>query len=209
MWIYLLTNAVNGKQYVGQTCVDPNVRFSQHRKSSRYISSRRRYIIARAIHKHGWENFKAEIVESCQSQNELDARERHFIDSYKCLAPYGYNADLGGTGRGRVSDWTRLKIGIANAGKVVSATTRNKISISRKGLGVMPKTASHREKIGIANSGERCGASKLTWDIVREIRRSYAEEKPLQRELANKYGVTQGVISLIVRNKIWVEHPAL
>lgn len=209
MWIYLLTNTVNGRQYVGQTCVNPNVRFSEHRKSSRYISSRRRYIIARAIHKYGWENFKAEIIERCESQDELDTRERHFIELYGCVAPHGYNADLGGRGRGRVSALTKLKIGITNAGKVLSASTKGKISASRKGLGTMPKSAQHRAKIGIANSGELCGASKLTWDAVREIRRSYVEERPLQKELASKYGVTQGVISLIVRNKIWVEHPAL
>lgn len=209
MWIYLLTNTVNGKQYIGQTHVDPNVRFSEHRKSSRYISSRRRYIIARAIHKHGWENFKAEVIEKCKSQDELDARERHFIEQYGCIAPYGYNADLGGRGRGRVSDLTKLKIGIANAGKVLSASTREKISASRKGIGRTPKSAQHRAKIGIANSGERCGAAKLTWDIVREIRRSYIEERPPQKELAGKYGVTQGVISLIVRNKTWVEAPPL
>lgn len=48
------------------------------------------------------------------------------------------------------------------------------------------------------------GGGKLTWDKVREIRRLRAEGLS-QQAIANKYGVSQPMIGLIVRNEKWIE----
>lgn len=49
--------------------------------------------------------------------------------------------------------------------------------------------------------GERNGNSKLTADIVRSIR---ATDEP-QRRIAERYGVTQAIISKIKRNEVWTD----
>jgi hypothetical protein len=45
---------------------------------------------------------------------------------------------------------------------------------------------------------------KLTWDIVSEIRKVYVRDKCSQQYLADKYGVTQTAIGLIINNKRWI-----
>lgn len=51
--------------------------------------------------------------------------------------------------------------------------------------------------------GEASGLSKLTVDAVLEIRRLYAEGNIAQWELGERFGVTQGVISKIIRRALW------
>ncbi|TDL05607.1 hypothetical protein EUA05_17955 [Mycobacterium paragordonae] len=51
--------------------------------------------------------------------------------------------------------------------------------------------------------GQRHGRSKLSEDDVRVIRRDYAEGRCSQDELAKRYGVSQRLISGIVRRKTW------
>lgn len=55
--------------------------------------------------------------------------------------------------------------------------------------------------------GEAHGCAKLTNAEVREIRGVYVPGDPVlgARGLARKYGVHNSLISLIVRNKLWIE----
>ncbi|WP_082986256.1 HNH endonuclease signature motif containing protein [Mycobacterium gordonae] len=52
--------------------------------------------------------------------------------------------------------------------------------------------------------GERHGRAKLSDDDVRVIRRDYAEGHCSQDVLANRYGVSQRLISGIVRRETWI-----
>lgn len=45
--------------------------------------------------------------------------------------------------------------------------------------------------------------SKLTDEIVREIRRDYVPRQVSQEHLARRYGVSQILVSLVIRRKIW------
>lgn len=56
---------------------------------------------------------------------------------------------------------------------------------------------------GTSTKGERHGQSKLTSDQVRNIRLSYAKESWTQKQLATKYGVTQGTICAILTRRRW------
>jgi hypothetical protein len=53
--------------------------------------------------------------------------------------------------------------------------------------------------------GEKHGQSKLNWDIVRAIRKEYAEGNISQGKLAKRYGVNQTTIRDVVLNKNWKE----
>jgi group I intron endonuclease len=75
--VYLLTNTINNKIYVGKT-IDLKVRLVQHRsrEGKRYKS-----IIKRAIEKYGWENFSISILEVVEDKNNerLLELEREWI----------------------------------------------------------------------------------------------------------------------------------
>lgn len=51
--------------------------------------------------------------------------------------------------------------------------------------------------------GEQCNHKKLTDDAVREILAMYPKSGITQRELAERFGVDQGMISKVVRGHNW------
>lgn len=85
--IYLLTNKINGKQYVGQTARDIWTRFSEHCKSNNTY-------IGKAIQKYGHLNFKVEEIETVPI-DKLDEREIYWIKHYNTYIN-GYNQTYGG-----------------------------------------------------------------------------------------------------------------
>ena len=91
MYIYKITNLINGKIYVGQTSRTPEIRFSEHVHADSYIGS--------AIRKYGRANFKIEVLEECESKKELDNREQYWIARFESMGPNGYNLTEGGNDR--------------------------------------------------------------------------------------------------------------
>ena len=89
--IYLITNKVNGKKYVGQS-IDIERRWKSH-----IIASKKsELLIYRAMRKYGIDNFDFSILEEC-SVDKLDEREIYWIselDTYN----NGYNMTIGGEG---------------------------------------------------------------------------------------------------------------
>ena len=87
-YIYLTTNLVNNKQYIGQ-----------HKGSihDSYLGSGRD--IVKAIKKYGSENFKKEILIECDSREEADYWESYYINYYNAVEDKNfYNLQEGGTG---------------------------------------------------------------------------------------------------------------
>ncbi len=105
MQIYLITNAVNGKKYVGQTKTTARKRFLSHLKDARLDYDHCCPILKNAIQKHGPHNFKVECIATAQTQEELDTLEIQLIQSHNCLFPNGYNICIGGHGRKSDGTW--------------------------------------------------------------------------------------------------------
>lgn len=91
MVIYKITNLLNGKIYVGQTQRSFEERISEHKHHGKLY-------VDREIKKYGWENFKAEVIEECQTVEELNEREIYWIAELNTLKPNGYNLTVGGSG---------------------------------------------------------------------------------------------------------------
>lgn len=100
MKIFMVENLVNGKKYIGKQVND---------KPS-YMGSG--IILKAAIKKYGKENFRKEILEYCNTKEELNAREIYWIDRYDAVnSDMFYNLALGGQG-GDLSqfiDFSKLK----------------------------------------------------------------------------------------------------
>lgn len=83
MIIYKTINKVNGKFYVGQ----------DSRNNPNYLGSGS--LLKNAIKKYGRENFVKEILEECNSLQELSEREKYWIKETKAQE-LGYNISDGG-----------------------------------------------------------------------------------------------------------------
>ena len=99
-YIYLVSNNVNDKVYVGQTRRPLKKRWYDHVFNSTH--EERVSLIDRAIKKYGKENFKISVIEEVKSE-KLNERERYWI-SYYNSNKIGYNITIGGEGTVFVSD---------------------------------------------------------------------------------------------------------
>ena len=99
-FVYLTTNLINGKQYVGSHKGDP---------SDSYLGSGN--LIVKSIKKYGVENFQREILEYCIEEESMRLEEK-YIQKYNTQIPLGYNiSPTGGHSKnGRMSSETRKKI---------------------------------------------------------------------------------------------------
>ena len=111
--IYLRTNLVNGKQYVGQTN-----NFKKREQDWMCDSVYSGGIIDKARAKYGVENFKHEILKECDTQNELNYWEQYYIKELNTKVPNGYNLTDGGGGRSgyKITDEQRIKMSEARKG---------------------------------------------------------------------------------------------
>ena len=95
MILYLITNTVNGKQYVGITNGTLKRRFGDHVLASK----RPRVPLHLALAKYGCEAFRVEELARGGTREELCAMERDEIARRGTLAPAGYNLTPGGDGQ--------------------------------------------------------------------------------------------------------------
>lgn len=86
--IYKIINQLNNKEYIGKHETD-NINDS-------YFGSG--LILKSAIKMYGKNNFKKEIIEYCESVEELNVREIYWIEKLNSFSPNGYNINSGGKG---------------------------------------------------------------------------------------------------------------
>ena len=93
--IYIITNNVNGKCYIGQS-INIKKRWNQHKNDAFCVTSPAyNYPLYMAFRKYGVENFKFEVLEECTKQ-ELEEKEIFYIAKYKSDGENGYNQNKGG-----------------------------------------------------------------------------------------------------------------
>jgi len=97
--IYLATNLVNNKKYVGQTRSNRlDKRISEHIFDIPY--TKQTTIFHAALDKYGIDNFKFEIIEDNISEELIDQKEKDYIIKYNTYYKnnQGYNMTFGGQG---------------------------------------------------------------------------------------------------------------
>jgi group I intron endonuclease len=92
MIVYLITNLVNGKRYIGQTSRSLEWRWHIHqtRKGCRALRN--------AIDKYGANNFSMEVLFDVPTKELAGEFETEYISRYNTKAPNGYNLTDGGEG---------------------------------------------------------------------------------------------------------------
>lgn len=126
MFIYKITNNLNGKIYIGKTTGSVEKRFQRHcRLYSRCPK------LAQAIIKYGPESFSIETIDTANSVDELNKKEIKWIDELNSIKK-GYNLTHGGDG-GSPTKETRDKISKANKGKKRTLELKRSFSEQRSG----------------------------------------------------------------------------
>lgn len=95
--IYLITNLINGKVYVGRTSFGREYRWKQHLYNAE--QGKRNLHLYAAMRKYGSENFTLGLLEITESEEEVNASEVKWIASLKSRnREFGYNMTAGGDG---------------------------------------------------------------------------------------------------------------
>lgn len=167
--IYLVTNKINGKKYVGKTVDNLGRRKSQH--------GCRGYALHNAIKKYGKDAFEWTVLCEC-SIKELDQKEQEFIKKYNsCVSDggYGYNIQRGGNGapygdanpskRPEVREKLRQAV-LGERNPCKRPEVRKKISETQKGK---PKSEAHKKAISKGLIGHEVPRGDKNWISKRFI----------------------------------------
>lgn len=145
--IYLRTNTVNGKQYVGQT-KHIDIRNNQWNclkipYSNKYINEERE--------RYGLDNFKSEVIMECED-DEADYWEEYYIKAYNTHYPNGYNMSEHSTTKGLpLTEEAKTKLSEALKGREVWNKGKNGLQAAwNKGI---PASEEQKEKQSIAMTG--------------------------------------------------------
>jgi group I intron endonuclease len=131
--IYRAVSLLDGRCYVGQTIRSFGVRRQAHLDEARLGLG---FAFARALRKQGPESFVWEVLRECQTREELDHEEAHYIDLCSSFVDdHGYNLTRGGdkglAGHTHSAE-TKSKMRLSSLGRSVSTAARAKIATTQK-----------------------------------------------------------------------------
>ena len=174
-------------RYVGQTTRGLNTRASQHRWTAR---NKPLWPVSKWMVKHGIENIRYRVLESCQDPVLLDDREVAWIEelgTLRTVSRVGLNAWPGGRSvRGyKWSDEQRE---------------------SARGPRHSEETKKRFSEIGKTKTGELGNNAHITDRIAGEIKvRLWAGQTSLSISL--ELGITRGIVSMISAGRSWKDTP--
>lgn len=181
-YIYLTTNIVNGKIYVGQH--KASVFDSKYKGSGVHLRN--------AVAKYGKESFIVEMIDTAENKEELSEKEIRWISKLDSRnADIGYNLSKGGVGhpmsgdsRKRMSEArkrycateeAKRKLSALRLGKKMPEEAKKKISKANKGR---IKSEEERRKLSKALKGNRagfCSPDYVHKEVTDETRKKLSE----------------------------------
>ena len=177
--IYKIRNVVNNFIYIGQTLDCFWNRFLNHNNkltNGRHKNKK----LSFDWEKYGSDSFVFEVVCVSGDANKLDMLEKSYIKEYKDKN-ISYNKKNGGDHVFITED------GIRSVSRYMSSRVISKET---------------RDKIRMANIGDNNPTRKICSDDVIEIKKQLIEHVN-QKEIANHYGVSLGLISAIANGRSW------
>ena len=140
--IYMITNNINNKVYIGQTTIKFNKRYS----SGKWYKNTSSKLLKMSVEKYGKEFFTLQKLKDIAfSKEELDIKETIYIKLYKATDyNYGYNLQEGGS-HGKHSLVSRKLMGVSqkarfknnpiwNKGIPMTKEIKKRMSDSRTGI---------------------------------------------------------------------------
>lgn len=199
-YVYLTTNLLNGKQYVGDRSCNCEP------EKDKYLGSGTYYKRAEKLHKK--QNFKKEILnDSFKTRQEaFDAQARYIIE-YNTLVPNGYNISPKGGNKGKecLSQETKNKISNAKKGTFQTEETKRKRSESMIGKNIGKKrTEEAKIKYSNAKKGKSSPMKGKKWSAESKKKMSLTcTGKKTSEEIKKKISITmKNTLALKKKNLI-------
>lgn len=209
--IYKATNLVNNKIYIGQTSNTVEHRKGQHFRDAR-CAKRPNVYFHEAINKYGEESFVFEQIDSADTQEDGDIKERYWIKYYNSNnSEHGYNMDSGGRSGCTKSAETKIKIGETTKEKWKNPVIADKMREGlQKGTETMKKNAKkypfqcpvcnkvfYYEK-HIANNKKFCSLKCTTKSGAWEKGVAASKEQSHKNNVENKKIIKQDIVSWVL-----------
>lgn len=189
MYVYLATNNINGKQYVGQHSGSDLSKYWNHCVAHALRGSRDKPYLYNAVRKHGLSSFHISPLVIVATKWEMDLYEKGMIKALNTRKPVGYNLTEGGDGvlGLRHSEESNQKNRDAHLGRKDSPETKEKKRVTSLGrrhteetrlkMSQHIKSEEHRKKISIAKMGNK---SRLGMKNSKKSRRPRSTEVRLK-----------------------------
>jgi len=221
--VYLITNLINNKKYVGVTKNTIETRFKQHIKASTNSLN----VIDRVIKRYGKENFKIELIEKFPNITEknLLLKETFYIDKYNTLVDNGCGYNMIRCHKGHLifSEETKRKMSLNHAdtngeknpfyGKTHTKETKDKHSQWMKKyksgknhpMYGNPRPKNTRRKISLSLKGKCIGEKACHFDkTIWKFRNIHTNEKFIgyQYTFGKTFGLgNKGIGSIVTGRK--------
>lgn len=140
-YIYLITNKINQKKYVGYTSKFWHIRIKEHISAAKYYSNK---VLYKAFKKYGIENFEFMPISTSPTINLAKLFEQRMIFLFKSFGKNGYNRTAGGDGSGFHTEEHKQYMSLKMKNRIFSPETRLKMSVSAKGK---PKSEEFKQKV--------------------------------------------------------------
>ena len=177
MIVYKVTNRINEKVYVGITTHSLKRRKWQH-LSIKYSGTA---ILSKAIVKYGKENFIFEQIDNADSEIELIAKEKYWIEKLNTVRPNGYNVLSGKLAGKELAKSREVKIICLETGK-----TFNTLSDATREYGLKGNS------IWCACSGRTDFAGNVSFRYIEKEKYEIAEKRRNNRKEKAKTGYRIG-----------------
>ena len=217
--IYIITNEINKKVYIGlsKDILDRlNNRHLVALRKNKHGNKR----LQRSFNKHKEENFTFNILELCE-ENKLSEHEIYWINFYKSYNPeYGYNKTFGGEGFGifteetrkklsnshkgktprkgyKTTDETKLKMSESHMGHTTSEETKEKLRNKFKGI---PLSEECKNNLSKSLKGKTAGNKNGRWiEVTQEMIEDYKKNPKNRASFLIKYPQVSGTIWYKIR----------
>lgn len=181
--VYIITNLINNKKYVGITTQTIEKRFKQHI----YARGGELFPISRAIKKYGKQHFTIKLIEELHNigEEELLSKESFYINKYSTLVDGGRGYNL------MESDGKHL---------IFSQTTKKKMSNSKKGILNINYGKCYTE----IEKGKMALANPRIDLTVRKFRNTFTNEefKGNRHVFRQKYNLTKPSIKAFIQGRL-------
>ena len=181
-YIYLTTNTVNNKKYIGQ---------HKGEFTTEYLGSGK--VLKQALSKYGKENFTVIMLDTANSKEELDSLEKKYIEEYNALYEDGfYNIHEGGTG-GNTKHGYSFEEYNNNISKESKSHKGNKFGVNKSkdkdNNSMYNKHHSELSKLKISNKVTRHGTYQRD-RLFKDIVLSSSDEDVLKKAFSRNNGAS-------------------
>lgn len=153
--IYLVTNNITGKVYIGQTISSIAARWKGHCNAG---GNSRLWL---SIERHGRSAFSVEKIDQADTKQELDELERFYIAAYGSRhKDVGYNFERGGSGEPKTKDAVE-RIAAKLRGRKVPKDAVEKMAATKRNRPRTPAEQAVLNRMAEMNRGRRHTAESI------------------------------------------------